>query len=395
MEMSQALDSAQQRIFMASVGDTGSQLCERNMRYGLAKIHHVEAQLGSDPRSFFVGAPDATITRNRMRWRQGFGYGGILRTPSTMAILDGKPNGCGMLVADIGPNPPSEKQVFDNADALRRGQLELDGVPLEYDLDESNHFVDVCELEQRYATSPKELPRHLVVLHSSGHEHRASSPFGAGLYFDQSDELARRARKFETPWGPLSVLLDEQAKDYVAFCQRVQRFNQDRRELYARRLFGDVEVLNNATHQGFRAAGQFYLGCYWFDSESQLYPLALGPDQPLYLLRPKRNFSREIIESMPWAERAARVGLTESLLDLDVLPHGGGYAIAERFVKEDALNERGEQRRYHLAAGRKTLVLDDIRALPFGYRDHVVLKKTLELNLAEIVARYRIRYVVK
>ena len=32
--------------------------------------------LGLEPRALFIGTPDATVTRNRYRWRQGFGYGG-------------------------------------------------------------------------------------------------------------------------------------------------------------------------------------------------------------------------------------------------------------------------------------------------------------------------------
>ena len=74
------LERAKQHIFLCGVGDVAEQLCSANMAFGLAKIHLVEERLGLTSRAFFVGAPDATVTRNRQRWAHGFGYGGLLRS---------------------------------------------------------------------------------------------------------------------------------------------------------------------------------------------------------------------------------------------------------------------------------------------------------------------------
>ncbi len=368
------------------------------MAHGLAKIQHVEALLGLEPVALFVGAPDLTVTRNAARFRQGFGYGGQLHWHPELAVLDAKPNGCGMLIAALS-GPPDERQVREAARAAREAALELDGVPLRYDLGESNHFVDVCELEQVLDEGGRELPRHLLVVHSSGHEHRPGSPFGPGLYLDESEELRRRARRFETPWGSLSVLSGEEARGFHAFCVRVQEFNARRRELYARALVGEHTPICNATHQGLRAPGVFQLGAYGFardEADRTILPLTLGPDQPVYLLRPRPGFSDAAIAKLGWRERAEREGVLAELRAADLLPHGGGYAFPAlaRLRGVEALG--GDRRRFSLEDREGNAVtVEEIRELPFSFRGPEVLARLRELELAIPLARYRIRFVVR
>lgn len=393
MRDERGLERAAEHVFIAGVGDLGAELCRRNVTYGLAKIHAVQEATGRAPSACFVGAPDATVTRNPRRWQQGFGYGGLVSVDEDLAILDGKPNACGMLVGALR-GAPDEGLVRQAATEAQHASYELSGVPLCYDLGESNHFVDGCQLVERLDHDPSlVIPQHLFIIHSSGNEHRAQSPYGPGLYIDESERLRAMARVHQTAWGDLSVLTDDDAREYYRFCSRVQQFNAERREFYGRKLFGDFEPLCNATHQGFRSPGKHYLGANFFEDEAQLYPLTLGPDQPVYLMRPRKNFAPEKLEQLGWMERAERHDLLTTLKDANILPHGGGYAFDGRLLSVDA---QGDQRTFAIDRGDATpLLVSKIRELPFHYRDERVLHRTRELDLGEPVARYRIRFVVK
>ena len=182
------LERAREHCFLAGVGDVGEQLCAANMPYGIAKIHEAQRQLGPPADATFVGAPDATVTRNVKRWTQGFGYGGRIRWSGDFAVLDIKSNGCGMLVGTL-PEVPEREELMERARTLVEDGLEVEGIPIEYDLDHGNHFLDVCETT---SSEEEDAPPAYFVMHSSGHEHRDSSPFGCGIYYDADESLAAR-----------------------------------------------------------------------------------------------------------------------------------------------------------------------------------------------------------
>lgn len=387
------LQRATERVFLCGLGDVAEQLCRANMTFGLAKIMYAEHQLGLESRALFIGSPDATVTRNIRRWRQGFGYGGQVYWNEELAVLDSKVNGCGMLVS-APRNMPDENHVRQAAHQAREAHLTLDGVELMYDLDDSNHFVDAAELDQ-VLVEGVELPEHIFIIHSSGHEHRSGSPFGPGLYFDESQQLRAMASEISTPWGPLFALQGQHAQDYAHFCARVQAFNERRRLLYGEALFGPHDPLCNVTHQGMRAPGRFHLGAYCFEDARGLYPLTLGPDQPLYLIRPMPNFQPRIIEQLGWMERAQRLGVTETLLRANILPHGGGYSYPQ--IRGLArVDSHRDQRIFVLQDhADEELMIRDSRELPFVYRDQAVLNRLMELQMGIAVARYHIRFVIK
>jgi len=104
-----AFERAKEHCFLSGVGDVGEALCGANMPFGIAKIQHVQAELGLRPDATFVGAPDATVTRNTRRWAQGFGYGGRIQWSGDFAVLDIKSNACGMIVAELDDPPPPEE----------------------------------------------------------------------------------------------------------------------------------------------------------------------------------------------------------------------------------------------------------------------------------------------
>jgi hypothetical protein len=391
-----ALERARQHCFSAGTGDTGEALCLANMAYGIAKIQDVQARLGLPQDATFVGAPDATVTRNRPRWDKGFGYGGRIRWTGDFAVLDEKPNACGMLVGALAWMPTAAEATA----AARRVSSEgvvLDGTRLDYDLHESNHFVDVLEVRG----DAKGLPsRFLFIMHSSGHEHRGKTHRGPGLYLDESEELRRAAEIHETPWGSLSILRGDAAHQWFEFVKVVQAFSLARREAFAKALFGEFTVVKNATHQGLRSLSDINIGCYVFEpketTDGTLYPLTLSPSLPAYLVAPRSNLTIEMVERLGWTERAARLGVLDRLVGLDVLPHGGGYTYPQ-FRGVGRVHERGpDQRAFELLPheGGEPVITDDVRALPYGYRGTEVLDRTVALELAHPVHTLDIQYVV-
>lgn len=391
-----ALEHARQHCFSAGTGDTGEALCCANMVYGLAKIQAVQRRLGLPPDATFVGAPDATVTRNRPRWDSGFGYGGRIQWSGDFAVLDEKPNACGMLVGAL-PELPTAEEARAAARRVSTEGVVLDGTALDYDLHESNHFVDLLEARGDAAGLPS---RFLFIMHSSGHEHRGPTHRGPGLYVDESEELRRAAEVHETPWGPLSILKGDVAREWFAFVRVVQAFNLSRREAFARALFGDFTVVKNATHQGLRALGDVNIGCYVFErsetTDGTLYPLTLSPTLPAYLVAPRPNLTEAMVERLGWAERAARLGVLDRLVGLDVLPHGGGYTYPQ-FRGVGRVHELGPDRRaFELlpADGGPPQLTEDVRGLRYGYRGMEILERTVDLELARPVHTLDIRHIL-
>ena len=139
----------------------------------------------------------------------------------------------------------------------------------------------------------------------------------------------------------------------------------------------------------------FHLGAYWFE-ETGLFPLTLGPDQPVYLLRPRPNFSLAVMDRLGWRERAERLGVLSQLGSANLLPHGGGYCLPdlERLI---TVEQRDGDRRVFVLERKSDGALvrmEDARALPFAFRDAAVLARLMDLEMADPVARYRIRFVV-
>lgn len=400
------LARAREHCFMAGVGDVGTQLCEANVPYGLAKIHEAQRQLGVDPDATFVGAPDATVTRNPRRWQQGFGYGGMYQWSGDFAVLDIKPNACGMIVGAL-PRLPALEEVRARLQALDEEGLTLDGVPLDNDLTESNHFVDVLEIGARLDPVPLpeavERARYVYIMHSSGHEHRGPTPRGPGLYWDASEELARMARVIDTPWGTLRVLEGESARAWYAFYKAVEDFNHRRREALGRFLFGDHEVLVNATHQGMvRGVNRANIGCYTFDSPAgpepgPLFPLTLSAELPAFLVRGKRNLGERQWEQLGWSDRIERHGLEARLGDTNLLPHGGGYTYPHLRGVGQVIEDGPDARRFELLPAdldAPSEIVESPRGLPHGYRGMEVKERMEALDLGRAGLTLDLRYVV-
>ncbi len=395
------LARAAEHVFMAGVDDSGARLCEANLPYGLAKIHHVQAELGLPQDASFVGSPDCTITRNTPRWNQGFGYGGVYQWSGEFAVLDIKTNACGMLVGSL-PELPDPAAVREQLHVLERDGLSLDGTKVDNDLRESNHFVDVLTVDpsEQREDAPGDA-KHFFIMHSSGHEHRAHTQMGPGLYYDESEELLALARRVETPWGSLHILEGEQASQWYEFYKRAEDFVFRRRELLANHLFGDFEVTVNATHQGLvRGYNQANVGCYHYDlpqgeQTGPLFPLTLSPQLPCYLVRGQRNLSEQTMSELGWDARLDTHGLRERIANTNFLPHGGGYRY-EQFSSVASVQESKGKRVFELQSttGEANQRITTPRDLPYAYRGMEVKDRMVELGLGEPVIKLDLDYVV-
>lgn len=391
------LDRGKQHIFSTGLPDSGTKLCKANMKYGLAKIHCVQEHLGLEPDAFFFGTPDMTITRNVNRWTNGFGYGGKLcwgDGTQELIILDAKANACGMLVGGLD-HLPSVNDLIDRIQSLKEERVTIDGVEIDWDFCKSNHFIDIFRAAPM--VDDVEIPEFAFITHYAGDELRGDAQGTFGLYYDFSPRLMEMAEILETPFGPCRYLTGRNAGEYLERFRYVEQFSKQRRLMAAERLFGDFQLLGNETHQGLLNYNEMLLGCHPVtENQEVLYPLVLRSDLPAYLIRGKPNLTPEHIEILGFRERAERLGIYDSLLTANVVPHGGGY-VFERMLDVLAVHEVRGTRYFEMDAyhdyGRK--VLANVREIPYSYRGREVASRTFELELAEPVAKLTPVYVMK
>ncbi len=402
----QLLQEARRRIFSLGLHDAAAELCAANMAYGLAKTNHVLAQLGYDADALFIGTPDMTITRNSARWSAGFGYGGKLQWGSgdrPLVILDVKPNVCGMLVAGVEKLPALDDLV-SRLHELHHGGLKIQHIPVELDLHKSNHFVDLCALEP--ADPDVDLPSYAFVIHSSAPEMQGPNPLGMGLYWDASEAVRQRCRVFDTPWGPLRALLDDDAVEYFSFARRAAQFAAQRRMAAARELFGDFRLIANVMHQGLADLNTIYLGCHNSLEPVEYLPIMVRGDLPGYLFQGLPNLSDIVIRQMKFYDRAVELNALDALRNANVIPHGAGYALPH-FRNVLRVIDLGDQRYFQMSAAPATTneasahvtdgteILTDTHDLPQKYRGRQGVFKAIECGLGRLVAKLTPLHVVK
>lgn len=390
-----ALERARDHCFLAGIDDVGEQLCAANMPYGIAKIQHVQRELGLPPDATFVGAPDATVTRNVRRWSQGFGYGGRIEWSGEFAVLDIKSNGCGMLVGTL-PGIPDAEELAERTKPLLAGEVSLEGITVEYDLHEGNHFLDVCST---VGGEEAEAPAYFM-MHSSGHEHRKTSPFGCGIYIDASEELAARAEVRETPWGSLSILRGDDAAWWFDVYMKVQAWNHRRRAAIADQIFGEWTEVVNSTHQGLTEVNAAHLGCYVFTDEELAagirFPLTISAELPIWMVKPTPNLTERVADAAGFLDRAEQHGVTRRVLGANLLPHGGGYRYPH-FEKVVGVVEGGpDQRAFQiLRKDGEMETITDPKSQAYGYRGLEILDAMDRLKLGETVVETKVEYVLR
>lgn len=390
-EREEFLKDAEARIFSVGLDDIATRLCCENMKFGIAKILHIQKELGIKKDACFIATPDMTITRNVNRWKSGFGYGGLLswgNGKQEIVILDVKPNACGMLVGGLDKLPAIDSIYTKIEEFKSSNGLIIDGLKVEWDFSKGNHFLNVYEVEMEFGIK---LPKFIFILHGSGKELRRETKHGLGLYYDESSLLSLVAEEMHTPFGSLKVIQGQRAKEYVDFYEFAEEFSRKRRKKVAEFLFGSYDLISNETHQGLVGMNAVRFGCHKF-----IYPMTLKAELPAYLLSGKKNFSSDIMNELKFIWRAKENDLDIDLQQANLLPHGAGYCLlgTSRLI---GVSDMGAERVFEIQSSHDGAIrpVSSMKELPYDYRGKEVLLRSLELDLCEIKAKLIPRIALK
>ncbi|MHA1775478.1 MAG: hypothetical protein DRO88_00130 [Promethearchaeia archaeon] len=392
------LKRAKSFYFSLGVEDGASSLCRWNFQYGLAKIHYAQEQLGKDPLATFISTPDETISRNKIRWQNGYGYGGKLTwgdAHDPLIFIDTKPNACGMLVGGLDELPePSE--IIQNINKIIQKEVYIDDIKIQWDFKKGNHFIDVFEIEEKFNDSMR-FPNFMFVIHGSAPELRQKNEKGIGIYYDQSPELRQICKKIDTPFGPILYLDGTDAKDFMKYFNYVKWYAAEKRKKAAEMLFGKIQVVSNPMHQGLINFGEILLGAQHIsDDPKKLFPVALRSDLPMYLITALPNLTTKQIENLGFEHRAKKNGVYEQLTHFNVIPHGGGYYLPHVNRVTDVLEFDGT--RYFVCEQENEeaiMIFSDVRETQFSYRGKKIVNKVEDLNLGKIELKLKPKFVLK
>jgi hypothetical protein len=313
------LSRADEHLIDWAAPDLAGRASVQLARYALARIHHLEEQLGVEPSATCIVAPDSSPSRNPQRLAGGYSTGGELwwNPEHPILPLDSLPNCCGIALAQIElrRSPADYYQALHN---LATKPPHLDGVPIIVDVNRKNHFVGIYRDND---------DTHYAVVHCSAPEYRHDSPTGFGLNVYDSPELSRSATVANTPAGPLTHL--EQAADrerYIHTTELARDYARRKRARILETTFGDnTRVIADRQHQGFAQANHIVLGAQLPDPASDTYVYLLGADQPLHL-----------------TTRSQPAGLPANLSTPALVPHGCGHTYQTEYTTIDVeLTARG------------------------------------------------------
>ncbi|MBN2015198.1 MAG: hypothetical protein JW778_08465 [Candidatus Altiarchaeota archaeon] len=397
MSGNELLQFSGQRIFSLGLRDMSSALSYENMRYGLGKMMYA---LDSGD-VYCVFGPDATITRNVGRWGSGFGYGAVIRWPDEGVFFpELRPNSCGMLLLRLD-EMPSKEELIKKAAEVENSDIYLDGIKLTPDFGKGNHFF---EFYKPLGVSPEVedvMPKDgwYAIVHGSSPEMK-----------DQIYGMIDDGEWVETPIGRISILDGQAGKEYYRRWEEFNGFSKRRREVLARAVLGNCEIVSNLTHQGLFSKNEVRLGCHdtmdgSYPKGKALFPVALRWDHPVYVFKGKENLSDDVLGMTGFYNRAEEVGLLDGLRNINILPHGGGYkinlqyskievvktGIGNHFIMSDTkpvskVSEITETVKRGVSSFGEMIIMNP-HELPFDYRGSSVIEKVMEYDLGTPVAK--------
>jgi hypothetical protein len=392
LEPQDILNRAKSFIFSTGINDGAAKLCRANMKYALAMFHIIQERYGFEPKATFISSPDETVSRNSYRWNSGFGYGGKLiwgNGNEKIIFLNVKPNCCGILVGGL-EELPEVYEIIKKIDEIKGSELYYNDIPLNWDYDVSNHFINCFETKN---LSNIELPPYIFFIHGSAPEF-IDEKYGMGLYVDKSKLLKELAIEESTKFGKQYLLIDNDASDFIEFNKKAIEFSKNKRKIIANNIFGNnYKVICNQTHQFLKDYNNMYLGsnctntnCNFIDSD--IFPTALRADVPAYLFKGKDNFTETVMQNLNFLERAEILGVKKILESANILPHGGGYRFPD-IKKVNKVLEYKDQRYFvcELKTKERVKIIRNVREIQYEYRGRDIVLKTLQLDLGSIIAR--------
>lgn len=261
------------------------------------------ARLEADFR-FYIG-PELSVSSNAGRTNDGFVFGGILFWTSArrLALPGLRPNGCGVLLCDIGQN-------YEEAAFVERIIRARKNRPKTWDYNGGNHFIAVYNSRGRY----------YGLIH--GGTARAKDPDNprGSLYPEINRSLRLRMRRIATPHGQVDLLLDEDAVAYCSRYQQIEALIKRNRENLGRQLWPASRIIFHETHQGLRDAGTMLLGAYLLSKESirNGVPIMIGLGEPLLFCTQGIELHRAPCVRSRWGPTSA---MDENMI---MIPHGSG-----------------------------------------------------------------------
>ncbi|MFX1592884.1 MAG: hypothetical protein ACFFCL_09340 [Promethearchaeota archaeon] len=393
LSKSALLDRASQFIFSTGLNDGTSKLCKANMKYGLAQFHIIQQKYGFEPIATFISSPDETISRNKVRWNSGLGYGGRLNWGDgndKLIFLNTKPNCCGILVGGL-EELPDPYELIKKIDTIKSRELYHNDVCIDWDFGVSNHFINCLETKN---LSDIHFPPYIFLIHGSAPEFRDDT-YGIGLYFDKSKTLKDVAIEEKSKLGTQYILVNSDATEYLEFSKKALEFSNAKREIIAENLFDfGYDLICNQPHQFLKDYNNMYLGSNCTDVncnliKSDIFPTTLRADIAAYLFKGKQNFSETTLKNQNLLEKAEKLGLLDLLLNANILPHGGGYKFTDTEDVLDILEYKDQ--RYFVTSLKTNIsrlkIVRDVSELQFEYRGRDVILKTIQLDLGDIIAR--------
>ncbi|RJQ33381.1 MAG: hypothetical protein C4562_00525 [Actinobacteria bacterium] len=392
MTKTDLLNEAKKNIYSFSSGDASDVISRLNLGYGVGKIiYALQKRKMPYERTMCISAPDSGITRNKERWQAGFGYGCLIRWPGEqetgklIMFPQVKPNACGMLVAKISKSY-EPKELCDRLHHLEKNGFSKDSEAAKLNLGVSNHFIELCRVTK---SKDNRLTQNdlVVVIHTSASEKKS-------ILYDFNNWQNKGGKWEQTPLGPLLVLEDQAAKQYLEEYNKIEQYSIKKRKAIAEHLFGDASEICNPTHQGLTADNEVRLGSYRVDDGKCLFPVTFRWDLQIHLVSALPNLSDDVIKQKGYYGTAKQRGILDLFKTANILPHGGGYQIPFSATGWNII-ENGSKRLFSNKDLDNHFVFTSPSELPYNYRGLQVMDKIDKLKLGKSVVSLKQLYTLK
>jgi len=390
MKIDDLTEIARKRFFKGPDNDFGAKLAQETLIIGLARLLFLQEYLGYDPDATMICFPGTTPTGGTDRLQRGYSLGAVLRynystinvKKEPLIILDAKANCCGVLIARANNKLPTRNELKDIVIRLVRKNPKVEGVEIKVEkYFVGNHFINTYH-EDLFTNEGG----NWIAIHGSG-EMRRDSSLGMGIYVDESEQLQKITRHYNTPLGPIYYLLGKEAMAFMVQYKKAEGLSAKSREFLAKEIFSNIEILCNFSHLTINGPGNYFCGVYNI-VPGQVYPFLVNRNDGIVLLQARKNFSSGAIEALGWTKQAVKADTQVILRSINGLPHGGGKIYGQNRYKLIGVNLRDGRILYTISDENREFIVDNLKSLgPITYKGLDELNYIGDLGLADEVGR--------
>ena len=378
-EFEEKISYAEKYLFSLGLKDVAEEIGKENAKWFIANIHSIQEKLGYKKRAIVVGAPDFTFQTSSNKFRRGIPEGARFMWGDNtydFVLTDLEIDFCGMLVGAVEEDPSFER-ILNILYEMREKNYEIDNLEIERSYFwPGSHFLKLYDVKNYKAL---DLPKNVVVLHTSSNKMRNRL----------KDFIREKAEEIETPFGKTRILQGKDAREYKKCCKYASDFSKRKRQIVFEEIF-DGETIANHNHCDLKGLNEVIIGCDVVD-EGEVSVISLI--DRAYLIKGKKNLSSEKIEEC-FGSRSIEEWVYEYLLNLNMVPHGGGHELpgVDRLEK---VIFYPEDRIFVLKCGSRTEAYEDMWNMPRGNRVKGILERTQSLELANHYATLQLIYTIK